>query len=169
MILDGGSCPVGIESTIVDLSGAAPRLLRHGSVTRRQVEETIGRQLADAGADAPRASGGLKSHYAPRTPLELVPAAGLPARINALRGAKLAVLAPAAALLDWPADVVLRLVAPSAAAEYARRLYSLLHQLDQSGAARILVAAPPQGEAWEAVHDRLRRAAAAAELVDDGT
>ena len=169
MILDGGSCPVGIESTIVDLSGAAPRLLRQGSITRRQLEETIGREVPDAGGDAPRASGGLKSHYAPRTPLELMPATGLPARINALRGTRLAVLAPASALLDWPADVVLRLVAPAAAAVYARRLYALLHQLDESGAARILVAAPPQGEAWDAVHDRLRRAAAATEDVEEGT
>jgi len=169
MILDGGPCPVGIESTIVDLSGAAPRLLRHGAVTRRQVEQAIGREVRDAGAGAPRASGGLKSHYAPRMPLELVPATQLPARLNALRGTRVAVLAPAAALLDRPADVVLRLLAPADAADYARRLYALLHRLDESGAARIVVAAPPQGEAWEAVHDRLRRAAAAAEAGDDGT
>jgi L-threonylcarbamoyladenylate synthase len=169
IILDGGPCPVGIESTIVDLSGAAPRLLRHGAITRRQVEQAIGRDVPDAGAEAPRASGRLKSHYAPRAPLELLPATALPARLNALRGTRLAVLAPAAALLDWPADVVLRLVAPGSAAEYARRLYALLHQLDESGAARILVAAPPSGEAWDAVQDRLRRAAAAAETADDGT
>jgi len=168
LILDGGPCPVGIESTIVDLSGAAPRLLRHGAITRRQIEESIGGEVPDAGSGAPRASGGLKSHYAPRTPLELVPAARLPARLNELRGTRLAVLAPAAALLDWPDDVALRLLAPSSAPEYARRLYALLHQLDESGAARILVAPPPQGEAWEAVHDRLRRAAAA-ESPDDGT
>jgi L-threonylcarbamoyladenylate synthase len=169
LILDGGLCPVGIESTIVDLSGTVPRLLRHGSITRRQMEEVIDGPVATAGSDAPRASGGLKSHYAPRTPLELLPASGLPARINALRDTRVAVLAPAAALLDWPADVVLRLVAPANAAEYARRLYALLHQLDESGAARILVVAPPQGEAWDAVHDRLRRAAAAAEPIDEGT
>jgi L-threonylcarbamoyladenylate synthase len=169
LILDGGPCPVGIESTIVDLSGAEPRLLRHGAITRRQVEAAIGRAVADAGSDAPRASGTLRSHYAPRAPLELLPAPRLPARINALRGTRLAVLAPAAALLDWPADVVLRLVAPAGAAEYARRLYEYLHRLDESGAARILVAAPPQGEAWEAVHDRLCRAAAAAEPAEDGT
>ena len=62
-----------------------------------------------------------------------------------------------------------RTVAPASPAEYARRLYALLHQLDESGAARILVAAPPPGEAWEAVHDRLRRAAAAAETDAGGT
>jgi L-threonylcarbamoyladenylate synthase len=169
LILDGGPCPVGIESTIVDLTGAAPRLLRHGAITRGQLEALLRQPVPDADRDAPRASGGLKSHYAPRAPLELVPATQLPARINALRGTRLAVLAPAAALLDWPADVVVRLVSPAGAPEYARRLYALLHQLDECGAARILVAVPPPGEAWDAVHDRLRRAAAAAESSDEGT
>jgi L-threonylcarbamoyladenylate synthase len=169
MILDGGPCPVGIESTIVDLSGAAPRLLRHGAITRRQLEAVLGRTVADAGGNAPRASGRLESHYAPRTPLELVEATRLPARINALRGTRIAVLAPAAALLDRTADIVLRLIAPVDAAEYTRRLYALLHQLDESGAARMLVVAPPQGEAWEAVRDRLCRAAAATEPDEDGT
>ncbi len=161
LILDGGPCPVGIESTIVDLTAAAPRLLRQGAVTRRQLEQVLGCELAEAGADAPRASGRLKSHYAPRTPLELLPPTRLPARVNALRGTPVAVLAPAAALLDWPAHVVLRLVAPADPAEYARRLYAALHQLDAIGAARILVAVPPQAEAWAAIHDRLRRAASA--------
>jgi L-threonylcarbamoyladenylate synthase len=167
LILDGGACPVGIESTIVDLSGSAPRLLRHGSITRRRLEAALGREVLDAGGDAPRASGRLRSHYAPRVPLELVPATRLPARINALRGTRLAVLAPAATLLDWPAHVVLRLVAPATAAEYARRLYALLHRLDESGAERLLAAAPPRGDDWEAVDDRLRRAAAAADPFED--
>ncbi len=168
LILDGGPCPVGIESTIVDLSGAAPRLLRQGSITRRRLQAELGDEVPDADRDAPRASGGLKRHYAPRTPLELVAATQLPARLNALRGTRVAVMAPAAALLDWPADVVLRLVSPAASADYARRLYALLHQLDASGAERILVTPPPQGEHWDAVHDRLRRAAAAAEPLDEG-
>ena len=167
LILDGGACPVGIESTIVDLSGGAPRLLRHGSITRRRLEAVLGSEVLDAGADAPRASGRLRSHYAPRLPLELVPATQLPARINALRGTRLAVLAPASVLLDRPAHVVLRLLAPASAAEYARRLYALLHQLDGSGAERLLIAVPPQGDDWEAVHDRLRRAAAAADPFED--
>lgn len=169
LILDGGPCPVGIESTIVDLSGPAPRLLRHGSITRHALEDALGAAVPDAGRSAPRASGRLKSHYAPRTPLELLPATRLPARLNALRGTRIALLAPAAALLDRTADVVLRLIAPAAADEYARRLYALLHQLDACGAERILVAVPPQGEAWDAVRDRLRRAAAATEGPEDGT
>jgi L-threonylcarbamoyladenylate synthase len=161
LILDGGACPIGIESTIVDFSHGAPRLLRPGSITREQLQAVLGEPVPDAGRDAPRASGRLESHYAPRTPLELVTPTGLPARINALRGRPLAVLAPACALLDAGPDVVLRLVAPAAPAAYAQRLYALLHQLDAAGAARILVALPPQGPDWEAVYDRLRRAQAA--------
>jgi L-threonylcarbamoyladenylate synthase len=161
LILDGGACPIGIESTIVDFSQGAPRLLRPGSVTRGQLQAVLGEAVPDAGRDAPRASGRLESHYAPRTPLELVAASELPARINALRGRALAVLAPAAVLLDAGPDVVLRLVAPTAPAAYAQRLYALLHQLDAAGAARILVAWPPPGPDWDAVNDRLRRAQSA--------
>src|SRR5882672_561973 len=160
LILDGGASPIGIESTIVDLSGAAATLLRPGAISRAQVEAVLGSPLLDAPADAPRASGTLARHYAPRTTLELVAVARVAARINELRGEKIALLAPAATLLDHSSDMVLRLVAPDSVDEYARRLYSLLHQLDAAGARRLLVAIPPAGAAWEAVHDRLRRAQA---------
>lgn len=158
VILDGGACPVGIESTIVDLSAGAPRLLRPGSITRTQLEAALGVDVPDAGAGAPRASGRLERHYAPRTPLELVDASRLPARINELRGTALAVLAPAQTLLDWPAHVTRRLLSPPSADEYARKLYALLRELDAAGAQRLLVALPPLGTDWEAIHDRLRRA-----------
>jgi L-threonylcarbamoyladenylate synthase len=158
LILDGGACPVGIESTIVDLSAEAPRLLRPGHITRAQLEAVLGCTVADAGADAPRASGRLERHYAPRTPLELVEPVQLHARINALRDRQLAVLAPAAALLDHPRHVSLRLLAPATPDTYARRLYALLHELDAAGTARILITWPPAEPAWDAVRDRLRRA-----------
>ncbi len=160
LILDGGPCPVGIESTIIDLSGQAPRLLRPGSVSRAAVAAVLGTPLPDADAAAPRAPGRREAHYAPRTPLEVVPAAALADRLNALRQWRVAMLAPAAALLDPPRHVVLRLVAPATPQAYAQRLYALLRQLDAAGAERILVAAPPPDEAWEAIRDRLRRAAA---------
>jgi L-threonylcarbamoyladenylate synthase len=160
LILDGGACPVGIESTIVDLSAEAPRLLRPGAITRAQLEAQLGAPLPDAGADAPRASGRLAQHYAPRTPVELIAAAALPARINALRSRRLAVVAPAGVLLDRPSQVIRRLLAPAEPVEYARRLYALLHEVDAAGADLILIAVPPAGGLWEAIHDRLRRAAA---------
>jgi L-threonylcarbamoyladenylate synthase len=162
LILDGGPCPVGIESTIVDLSVTRPRLLRPGSITRAQLQAVLGEDVTDADGQAPRAPGRALRHYAPRTPLELVEPTQLPARVNALRGTKIAVLAPPLALFDRTADVVLRLIAPAQPDEYARRLYSFLHQLDAAGAQRIVVAWPPAQPAWEAVRDRLRRAQAGA-------
>jgi L-threonylcarbamoyladenylate synthase len=162
LILDGGPCPVGIESTIVDLSASRPRLLRPGSITRAQLQSVLGEDVADADGQAPRTPGRALRHYAPRTPLELVEPTQLPARVNALRGTKIAVLAPPLALFDRTADVVLRLIAPAQPDEYARRLYSFLHQLDAAGAQRIVVAWPPAQPAWEAVRDRLRRAQAGA-------
>jgi L-threonylcarbamoyladenylate synthase len=159
LILDGGACPVGIESTIVDLTGAQPRLLRPGAISRGELAAIIGQPVTDADTSAPRASGRLEQHYAPRTPVELIEPGRLPARVNELRGTRLAVLAPAAALLDRTADIVLRLIAPAVPQEYARRLYAMLHELDAAGAQRILIQCPPAGPDWEAVTDRLRRAA----------
>jgi L-threonylcarbamoyladenylate synthase len=163
LILDGGPCPVGIESTIIDLSGDAvfgPRLLRPGAVTRAQLEHVLGEPVPDAGPCAPRASGRLDRHYAPRTPLELVDEPQLTARLRALRGKRVALLAPA--WLALPADgaqVVLHEPAPADADEYGRRLYAALHRLDAVKADAIVAARPPGGPDWLALHDRLRRAA----------
>jgi L-threonylcarbamoyladenylate synthase len=159
LILDGGPCPVGIESTIVDLSTDRPRLLRPGAITRAQIEAVLDKPLAHADETAPRASGRLEQHYAPRTPLAVVEPGRLSARVNELRGTRLAVLASADTQLDRTADIALRLIAPADPQEYARRLYTMLHELDAAGAQRILIAQPPAGPDWEAVADRLGRAA----------
>ena len=135
------------------------RALRPGAITRAQIEAVLGTELAHADETAPRASGRLEQHYAPRTPLELVEPGRISARVNELRGTRLAMLAPAAALLDRSADIALRLIAPADPQEYARRLYTMLHELDAAGAQRILIAQPPAGPDWEAVADRLARAA----------
>jgi L-threonylcarbamoyladenylate synthase len=94
LVLDGGPCPVGIESTIVDLSGAAPRLLRPGLITRGELEQVLGRPVEMADEDAPRAPGRLEKHYSPRTPLVLVTPEALRSRIAELAARRLAVLAP---------------------------------------------------------------------------
>ncbi len=159
LILDGGACPVGLESTIVDLTGAQPRLLRPGAISRAQIGQVIGAPAVDADASAPRAPGRLERHYAPRTPLELVERGRLTARLDQLRGVRLAVLAPATALPGRTAEIVLSLDAPATPREYENRLYAMLHELDAAGAQRILIERPPEGPDWEAVGDRLRRAA----------
>ncbi|MBA3253645.1 MAG: threonylcarbamoyl-AMP synthase [Burkholderiaceae bacterium] len=158
LVLDGGACPVGIESTIVDVSGAKPTLLRPGSITREQLQRALGREVTDAGAAAPRASGRLEKHYSPHTPLSVVPADELAAQLAKPSNERLAVLAPLSLLEKCRADVALAIAAPDRADDYARLLYSSLHRLDTSGAARLVVAAPPTGPQWDAVNDRLRRA-----------
>jgi L-threonylcarbamoyladenylate synthase len=117
----------------------------------------LGEPVPDAPREAPRASGRLDSHYAPRTPLHLVAADALAATLAALAGQRVALLAPAALLP--PAGGVPAQVAPESPGEYARALYGLLHRLDAVAADRIVVVAPPAGADWEGVHDRLRRAA----------
>lgn len=155
-VLDGGECGVGIESTIVDLSRGRAVLLRPGEITPAQIAAVLGADVELPDAAAPRVSGALDSHYAPRTPLHLVAAAELPARLAALRGKKLAVLARAAA----PAGLkeVSWQTAPRAAAGYAHELYASLRRLDALGCAAILVETPPSAPEWQGVNDRLRRA-----------
>ena len=163
VILDGGACAVGLESTIVDLSRGAPTLLRPGGVSRDDLAKALGEKLRSRDIEAPRASGTLDAHYAPRTALALVDGAGLAAEMQ--HSANVAVLAlgdppPTARVTGWirsDADPV----------RYGRDLYTNLRKLDASGARRILVEAPPRTAEWEAVNDRLMRAAAGTLLIDD--
>lgn len=160
MILDGGSCEFGIESTMINLSQGHPTLLRHGVVTREMLEATLGFAVPDAGKEAPRASGRLKSHYAPRTKLELVPAEHLPERLAAFGDTPVAVMASADVLARLPKLPALAIEAPADLLGYGRELYENLHRLDRAGAERILIEVPPQTPDWAAVNDRLGRAAA---------
>lgn len=159
-VLDGGVCEIGVESTMINLSGSRPEILRHGAVSRAMLEEFLGCPVPDAGADAPRASGRLKSHYAPRTPTELVPAEMIGQRLAALSGEKVAVMASSSVLTHLPGQPHFVLEAPAELAPYSHALYEALHRLDRSGAAHILIELPPQSPEWAAVNDRLGRACA---------
>ncbi|WP_291991954.1 L-threonylcarbamoyladenylate synthase [Candidatus Accumulibacter sp. ACC003] len=170
LILDGGRCQVGIESTILDLTrGTAgpPRLLRPGHVTPLQIAAVIGvlpeigSQLSSAAT--PRVPGSLAAHYAPTTPLRLLPLTRLGEVVDVLRssGQRCAVLHHSA----WPAGID----APHAACRlpadprgYARALYAALRKLDQAAAELIVVEETPTTAAWSAVADRLQRAACGA-------
>ena len=141
LVLDGGPCAVGIESTVVDLSGETPRLLRPGGVPRAQIEAALGAELAGKG-DVRRSPGMYPRHYAPRTPVRLVSA-----------------LAPedAGLTFDEPQNEdQIRL--PFVPAAYAISIYAALHRLDALGVEAILVQSPPREPEWEAVWDRLDRA-----------
>ncbi|KAA0218160.1 MAG: threonylcarbamoyl-AMP synthase [Lautropia sp.] len=158
LVLDGGACEVGVESTIVDLSRERPVLLRPGGITIAQLEAVLGEPVPGRDARAPRASGTLEAHYAPVTPVELVDGDGIDRRIAGLhaRGERVALWvrsgagARADARLSMPAD-------PTAA---AHALYDALRTLDRSGCTRILVERVPGDASWHAVADRLRRSAA---------
>jgi L-threonylcarbamoyladenylate synthase len=155
LILDGGPCDVGIESAIVDLSRGVPTLLRPGQLSAEQLEDVIGKPLQRPGASAPRAPGTLESHYAPRTPLEVVAPDKLADR---LRATELPVAVLAASQPD--SGNVVRFVQASIDADsYARALYEWLRVLDASGASLMLVERPPDAPAWAGIRDRLQRAA----------
>ena len=159
-ILDGGSCRVGIESTILDLSGAHPQVLRPGAISAAEIETVLGEPLAAASGDAPRVPGALPSHYAPRTPLALVSPDDLPAEIKRCleKGERVAVLARSAAT---PHARCAWQVMPTDPGGYARELYARLRALDALHVDRLLVEALPAEIIWQAVRDRLARAAQA--------
>jgi L-threonylcarbamoyladenylate synthase len=154
-LLDGGPCPVGVESTIVALTGRRPLLLRPGRITRAELAEVIGEIRIARSGQGPRASGRHRSHYAPGTPLVLEPKSRL-ARASARANTAVLARGRAPSRYSGPRWIA----APSDPARYARALYTNLRLLDRSGAARIVVEAVPRSESWTAVADRLARAAA---------
>lgn len=156
LVLDGGPSEVGLESTIVDLSGPEPRLLRPGAIAASAIEALIGPLQRPGDREGPRASGRLAAHYAPGKPLALVPAelAGHPPWAVDPKAAWLA----CGALPEGAAGIAL----PADPAAYAQGLYAALRELDAGPAERILVIRPPEGESWSAIHDRLARAAVGA-------
>jgi len=170
MILDGGPCQVGIESTIVDVTREEPVLLRPGHISAEALSQALGRPvLSRAQAEArmsaqektqatlPRVSGALAAHYAPRTPLALVAAERLNDVVaeETAAGRRLGIwsvapLAPSGG--TW-------LPAPTEPEAYAHELYAVLRRLDQLALDRLLIETPPDTPAWAGIHDRLGRAA----------
>jgi L-threonylcarbamoyladenylate synthase len=133
MILDGGPCTVGIESTVISLAGPALRILRPGMISKTQIEQVIGPVELGGGAESP---GQHPRHYSPRTAIFLnnAPGEGRGYRLD---------------LTSMPAD----------AAAYAERLYRVLHELDQQGYDWISIELPPDTPVWAGIRDRLTRAA----------
>jgi L-threonylcarbamoyladenylate synthase len=196
LILDGGPCEIGIESTVISLAGARPVLLRPGGISRAQLEEVVGPIASaqeaserDGETDVPAPLAGTSStvasegvahpspgmhvrHYSPRTPLFLI-------RDGKTRDGKLSEKGKGIYLqrtrppnlptqansgLEWGTKsgigrMVQIIQMPHSAADYAAVLYDKLHQADDAGADWIAVDLPPATPEWEAIHDRLRRAA----------
>jgi L-threonylcarbamoyladenylate synthase len=163
LVLDGGPCEVGIESTILDLSGEAPAILRPGMIGAAAIAAVLGAEPAAAGGTpgttVPRVSGSLDSHYAPTTPLELVSSDGLVFAVrNAIvKGERTAFLASMAQPIHH--ELIAWKLAPAEPGPFAHALYASLRELDALGCVRIVVQQPPLSPPWAAVLDRLRRAA----------
>ena len=152
LILDGGPCTVGIESTVLSLAGPNPVLLRPGGISRQQLEALIGpiATLKDAPAGAHPAPGMHARHYSPRTVLYLTQKGEVPEQWQGIY----------LQLHHAPTRTnITVLQMPQSAAEYAASLYKVLHNADGNNYSWIAVDSPPNTPEWEAVHDRLRRAA----------
>jgi L-threonylcarbamoyladenylate synthase len=170
LILDGGDCAVGIESTIVDLSSGTPVLLRPGAITPEQIEQQTGVRVLQAGARAdsgqitPRVSGSLKAHYAPNTPLRLYATGAALDCISQYPDTKSHI-----ALVVWESEQIQdhqisgashiqQVPIPEQSDLFASRLYRLLRDLDDHSWDLIVMPEPPMGQEWDGVRDRLQRA-----------
>jgi len=172
LILDGGPCPVGIESTIVDCTRGQPVLLRPGAITPAELAAACGQavlqpqDLAAAAPAAPRASGTLASHYAPRARVRLFSAAALRAALRdevaqtAGRAVYARTLTPMGGVAGAAGAAPPWRQMPQTAPETAQQLFAVLRELDHTGVAEIWVETPPDAPEWAGVRDRLARAAA---------
>lgn len=148
LILDGGPCVVGIESTVLSLATAQPTLLRPGMISREELEAALGTPIAVAGAvDGAHPSPGMHhKHYSPRTRVVMVSAEEFP---------------PGRGVYVWrekPRSAEVAIQMPADPVAYARELYGALHRADEAHLDWIAIETPPRDAAWAAIHDRLSRA-----------
>ena len=159
-VLDGGPCAVGVESTIVDVTGELPSVLRPGGVTREQLEAALGRPLAVDSSTRIRVPGQHPSHYAPRARVVLVEPEKVVAEAEAAQelGHRVGVLLPPS-FGDAPVNAQAVVALPASSAAYARGLYGYLRELDELGCDLIVASLPAERELGLAIANRLRRAA----------
>ena len=159
-VLDGGACQVGIESSIVDCTRGQPVLLRPGVLSNQQLAAAAGQPLLERDAAAPRASGTLESHYAPRARLRLMTGPQLEAALQLLDAGLPTLAVYSRSRLTGVGAGLLQRRMPVRADDAARELYAALRELDADGVELIWVEQPPADPAWDGVRDRLQRAAA---------
>ena len=167
LVLDGGECQLGLESTIVSFEGPSVRLLRPGSVTAGQIRSVVGELIVGAAHESPRVPGAPPSHYAPATPMSIVPAGEIDAQADAASGGgkRIAVLAQRLPLKSHA--YVTWVNAGRRPEQFAHDLYANLRALDTAGCQQILVQDVPEDERWDAIRDRLLRAATRVTEGDD--
>ncbi len=161
MILDGGACSVGLESTIIDLTGSQAKLLRPGHITPQQITEILHTSVTVPQKTAIRAPGMLKMHYAPTTPTVMSASDKIQQQIEKLleQGKRVGVLAHCQFTLGHNNSCLLQM--PIEADDYGQALYAALRKLDRMQLDVILVEQLPEDDSWLAVNDRLKKATAA--------
>ena len=164
LVLDGGACAVGIESTIIDCTRGVPVLLRPGAITRDDIARVCGQRplsKEELSAHTPRASGTLLAHYAPNAKVRLMGTEQLRSALQLLGREAPALAVYHRSPLTSPAPGIALRAMPHNALAAAQQLFSDLRDLDALGVPLIWVEAPPESADWEGVRDRLERAAAA--------
>ena len=164
LVLDGGACAVGIESTIVDCTRGVPVLLRPGAITRAQIQAACGiapLSKEELPALTPRASGTLEAHYAPAAKVRLMDAKALQTGLDLLGAEAAHIAVYARAVLRTASSRLVMRRMPDDAAATAQQLFAVLRSFDVEGVKLIWIETPPASPDWEGVRDRLERAAAA--------
>jgi len=163
MILDGGACQVGLESTIIDMSGDQPVILRPGMISAKAIEAVLGVPVLTRRQDTPtiRVPGMHHLHYAPTTKTVLVESSTLPHFLNSLSDDDLPVVVMTHSVMTLPAsDQLKQVTMPNQASAYAHDLYHTLRLLDHQDYKQIVIESVPLSAEWEAIRDRLYKATA---------
>jgi L-threonylcarbamoyladenylate synthase len=158
LIIDGGPTSVGIESTVVDVTGGAPRILRPGMIARDAIARAAGAAEVGSGSRRPevlRSPGMMDKHYAPSARVRLVPAGAMASSLASEQRSDRRV----GALSFAATDAEVARVMPPEPGAYARLLYAALHEMDDADCDIVLVERPPETAEWAAILDRLERAA----------
>lgn len=159
LVLEGGQCDVGVESTIVDMSGEHPVILRPGMISATQIEEVLNKSLSVAEQQgSPRVSGSLESHYAPLTKTRLIESQNIINFLEKVSANELPVVVLTYSVPQQDFERVKWILMPSDAKGYAHDLYHVLRQVDKEHFSQILIEEVPLSSDWGAVRDRLQRA-----------
>lgn len=159
LILDGGACEIGVESTIVDVTGEEPIILRPGMITATQIADVLKKSVVAKKKDSPRVSGSLEVHYAPQTKTRLIKSNDIESFLKKITEKELP-LALMTRHKNFSHEKVEIITMPDNPEKYAHNIYQKLRELDKQNFRQIIIEEVPDSVEWDAIRDRLNRAAA---------